>query len=493
MALAAIASLAAVLLLTNLGNRYLWQDEAQTALLARTILDGGIPLGTDGRNSFSQERGAEFGEDGVWRWHPWLSFYLVAASFATFGENAGAARLPFALLGVASVVLTGCTARRLWRDRTAALAAAGTLALCVPFLLLHRQARWYAAAAFLSLLGLHAYTRIRPGAWGAVATLVGAATLLFHTHYLYATTLLVALILHALLFERPRLRGVLAGAAATGLLNLPWIVWFAGVRYADNYAERLFDPTTSLRYARRYLLLTMRDFLHPLFLGVPVGLAAWFTAFPSKASPPDAETRRGVWLVVLFCAVTLAALALTSPGAYVRYLTPLVPPLFLLVGLAVAATMRLSRILGLALVATWIAVAGHLPLFLHELRHDYDGPIEGIVEFFQEHGQPGDTIAITYGDLPVKFYGDFRVIGGLTGEDLSEARDADWILLRKHAHTEEEKRVRAELLQHLSPGTYKRYEIPAPDLAWGNREDVRLHRFATVQGYDPIVVFGRRR
>lgn len=38
MALAALASLAAVLLLTNLGNRYLWQDEAQTALRARTIL-----------------------------------------------------------------------------------------------------------------------------------------------------------------------------------------------------------------------------------------------------------------------------------------------------------------------------------------------------------------------------------------------------------------------------------------------------------------------
>ena len=53
--------------------------------------------------------------------------------------------------------------------------------------------------------------------------------------------------------------------------------------------------------------------------------------------------------------------------------------------------------------------------------------------------------------------------------------------------------MRTELLQHLSPGTYQRYEIPAPDLAWGNREDVRLHRFATVQGYDPIVVFGRRR
>ena len=79
--------LSATLLLANLGNQYLWQDEAQTALLARSVLEHGIPQGTDGTNSFSQERGVEIAPDGVWRWHTWLSFYVTAASFAPMGSS----------------------------------------------------------------------------------------------------------------------------------------------------------------------------------------------------------------------------------------------------------------------------------------------------------------------------------------------------------------------------------------------------------------------
>jgi hypothetical protein len=48
---------------TNLDNVYLWQDEAQTALISQTVLQGGIPKGSDGKNYFSQELGAEYGEN----------------------------------------------------------------------------------------------------------------------------------------------------------------------------------------------------------------------------------------------------------------------------------------------------------------------------------------------------------------------------------------------------------------------------------------------
>lgn len=72
---------ACVLILTNLGNQSLWQDEAQTALISRTVQTHGIPMGYDGRNFFSQELGAEYDEHGRWRWHTWLPFYLLAAFF----------------------------------------------------------------------------------------------------------------------------------------------------------------------------------------------------------------------------------------------------------------------------------------------------------------------------------------------------------------------------------------------------------------------------
>ena len=101
--LAVLGALASLLLLLELGEPYLWQDEAQTAVISRTILSEGMPYGSDGRNFFSQELGAEYADDYLWRWHTWLSFYVVALFFAILGESTLAARLPFALSGIATV------------------------------------------------------------------------------------------------------------------------------------------------------------------------------------------------------------------------------------------------------------------------------------------------------------------------------------------------------------------------------------------------------
>ena len=108
-----ILVLAAGLILGNLGDRLLWQDEAQTALLARSVLENGIPTGFDGRNHFSQEWGAEVDEAWRWRWHTWLPFYLLAGFFSLLSEGTGVARLPFALFGIATVAATGALARAL--------------------------------------------------------------------------------------------------------------------------------------------------------------------------------------------------------------------------------------------------------------------------------------------------------------------------------------------------------------------------------------------
>jgi hypothetical protein len=114
------------------------------------------------------------------------------------------------------------------------------------------------------------------------------------------------------------------------------------------------------------------------------------------------------------------------------------------------------------------------------------------VGFLNERASAGDTVAITYGDLPLKFYTELRVIGGLTGEDLSEADGAHWIILRRHLYTEEEKRVRDALVARLSPETYEAYTLDVPDLAWSNREDIRLHHFETVHNYPRVVIYGKR-
>jgi len=192
------AGIAAALVLPDLGDPHLWQDEAQTAVLAVSILDHGIPLGYDGRNHFSQELGKEYADNTVWRWHTWLSFYVTAASLALFGPTTFAARLPFALFGIACAALCFGVARRLWRDRAAAVAAGLACALSVPFLILSRQSRYYTLAALFCLYGLDAYARLDSGGTRRRIALFAAALGAFHTHYIYAATLWAGVGLHAL-------------------------------------------------------------------------------------------------------------------------------------------------------------------------------------------------------------------------------------------------------------------------------------------------------
>ena len=100
----AVVLVAACLIFFRLDQRLLWVDEAETALLGRSVLVYGIPKAYDGRNLVSQEVGREYRADYVWRWTPWLEKYLTAGSFAVLGESTFTARLPFALVGLLSVV-----------------------------------------------------------------------------------------------------------------------------------------------------------------------------------------------------------------------------------------------------------------------------------------------------------------------------------------------------------------------------------------------------
>ena len=225
----AVLLVVSFLLLSNLGNQYLWDDEAQTALISETILDHGVPLGYDGKNFFSQELGREYGEGYVWKWHTWLSFYILAAFFKLFGISTFTARLPFALFGIGTVLLTYFFALTLWKSRRIAAIATVFLVFSVPYLLLARQCRFYSLAAFFSLLSLYAYLLIIEEKRYASTTFFISTALLFHTHYFYFGALILTCLAHAMVFHKSKVRKLLRLFALLILFNLPWILWFSNI------------------------------------------------------------------------------------------------------------------------------------------------------------------------------------------------------------------------------------------------------------------------
>ncbi|MEE2665829.1 MAG: glycosyltransferase family 39 protein [Myxococcota bacterium] len=495
--LALALALGALLAFANLDAQLLWQDEAQSALLARTTLEHGIPLGTDGRNFFSQELGAEYDEAHRWRWHTWLHLYLVAGSFALFGESTSAARWPAALFGVLTLLVVYQLAREWWgRDRVAAHAANAVLLLLVPFWILVRQCRYYSLTAFLSTTLLLGYARIAGGRRGGGPIYLLAGVALFHAHYVYLAPLLVATAVHAALWGRGVLRPVLLSAGGVVALCAPWIVWQSGMDYGRHYADQLTEPSLWLANASwfvRSLLVHASGMVALAGLVLTAGLVGWRRG---RGELVRLARDRGATAVALSAIALLATVSIVAPGPFFRYLTPLLPLTALALGALVAVVARWHALAALGLLAA-IAASQPLTRFGYELTHGFDGPIEGLVTYLGEHADPTDVVWITYGDLPLKFYTNLRVLGGLTGEDLSTAlqrEPPDWVIVRRHVvHPDRDGVVADFIADQIDFSTLRKIELPFTDTPFENREEPAEHRFRSARHGAPVVLFRRAR
>ena len=248
--LRSLAPLAVVLLLAlfpifyDLGGPPLWDDEADTVVFARRIVETGLPIAWDGRMFLDSDSGLRvapraLGHDFVMVGTPWLPFYATAASFAMLGVGTAPARLPFAIAALATIALLYAFVLRATGCRRAALAAAILLPTSTQFLLYARESRSYAFNMLFTVVVLWCFVLLRDRAQGGAAAsngrgarfdiravgLVVAAVLLFHSQIMPAAIAIGTCALLALFHPRfrPRLGALLRLAPWVMLFTLPWI------------------------------------------------------------------------------------------------------------------------------------------------------------------------------------------------------------------------------------------------------------------------------
>jgi hypothetical protein len=117
--------------------------------------------------------------------------------------------------------------------------------------------------------------------------------------------------------------------------------------------------------------------------------------------------------------------------------------------------------------------------------------MEGFVGYLRQYAQPTDTVAITYGDMPVKWYTGLRVIGGLTGENLERASHARWVIFRKYTICEKDKMVADYLSSKITWSNYRKIILDVPDTPYENREDPQNHLYRTSTKEDRAVIYER--
>ncbi len=517
---------AALLFFVRLGSTYLWQDEAQTALLGRQILRHGVPLTGKGAASASALAGRDTGIGGLFLHIPPLQAYLAAAGMALFGETALGARFFFTLSGFACVCVLPWAMGRSWPLGTTT-AAQLALALHVPFLLFSRQARYYAPAAFLVLVAVGALTRLGPARTdterralyeAGLAVALALLALTFEFAYLSALAGTVV-VLFWIVFRRRHERGwaglrSLWPCVPSILLFLSWL-WLARTapsrRGGQGYSESAPDFPS-------YFLGQVNAYVVPL--AVVLVLLSCYAAVRLRQRRVATTDRGGdafVFLSLLISAVHLTLCTFTT-HRFMRYVVPVVP---LLVAATVAVLYYVTELGARAAWPRWfrtalmlVLISGlwsgrdgagrawlpwerwleqatgcrwsrrngvHLAAYVRELRKPPRGPVARVVDYLRTHANPGAVVVAAYGEKPLKFHTRCAVFGGETGN--LPPGTAHWIWPRYiPAPWWELKGAMRWIEERLAEGGYEAVEFRGTvDSIWENRPDPEWHVFSESQ------------
>ena len=112
---------AAVLVLPRLDHTPFWNDELFVAISARNVISSHTLTSWDGRNLYAEGNG-NYTDNHLRNGNPPLDILVAGAAFKLFGATTWAGRLPFALFGLAALVLFWRVLRREFPDTACALA-----------------------------------------------------------------------------------------------------------------------------------------------------------------------------------------------------------------------------------------------------------------------------------------------------------------------------------------------------------------------------------
>jgi 4-amino-4-deoxy-L-arabinose transferase-like glycosyltransferase len=394
----AMVTAAAFLLFARLGHHALWDDEATTALAAVAVWRTGDTTAVIDHNIVAYEGGVEL-RNLRFRYLPPLPAYLAAPFVGLMGNHSFPARLPFAICGMACVLLIIWW---MWRDRADLLTSvilSTALLANVSLFLYFRQARYYSVVILGSVAAAYLYLRWN-GRRRPLFLLAAVSVCLLLSNYLIFAACYCCLAADYLLWGRKRKplhgRDWLALWLPQIAVGVPLaLIWNPLGQTAGQYldAKMLADRATLFWW-------NLRD-LDRCEFGVTLLLLS---------APLLYLVLREIWLLRGFVAffVYLVAIMILSPqplagltptgNAEVRYLIPLIP-LAIFVGAATVRALCRQKwwlAVPLALFAFGTNALQIYPLFtgryrstvalyIGELRHPPNDPYKETAKWINAH------------------------------------------------------------------------------------------------------------
>lgn len=228
--LVAIMSIMAVLIFSNIDNSLLWKDEAITANIGYNTLKYGYPKIWDGVNLISSTDGNSFNQFLVSSNYEWLQFYLCAISFAIFGKTTFAARLPFAIFALLSILVVWLIAEKIFNGIKKTICCTFFYGLNVQFLLYSFQSRYYSLVLFGTAICVYCvlcieekFIKMEKIKWRDYLFLTGVTALIFHSNRVSGFTVATSIIVYLLYRHKIKAFKMIC-AVSIGVLT--WLIWF---------------------------------------------------------------------------------------------------------------------------------------------------------------------------------------------------------------------------------------------------------------------------
>lgn len=431
----------AFVLFYNLGDRMLWGDEAETALLGVNITKFGVPRATDGKNYITLlGQGQDTNANDIWVWRPWLDSYITAASFALFGKSTSTARLPFVFIAFLSVLFLAFIAHRFYRKNEVTLITTLLFVTNVAFLLHARQCRYYALIGFAQMGLIYGFHQLLTGkSKSGIFYFALALVVQFYCNYILVLPNILALIIATIIIYRRHLRLIqneLIGLGIFTLAVIPWLLYAQPWHQAGTLGFKHFGNNLS------YLLAQINFHIVPYVL-LLIPAIMYFTR-RGKLTAKLQSTAEYSDKVFLWCLVPAFLLALSvTPGNFFRYLIPLIPVFILLLSVIITdyikprylryllvAVLSLSNVISV-LDAYPVQSAFDMPIirFISEITSKYDNKLEDVVLFLQKNARPEETIFVADPEFPLIFYTDMHIIDArINPPDVNNL--PDWIFAK---------------------------------------------------------------
>jgi dolichyl-phosphate-mannose-protein mannosyltransferase len=512
-----------LLIFLGLGDGALQVDEGGDTFISATILKYGVPMHSDGVNA---TMGFADIYDGLFIYRTWIPYYLQAFSLSLFGNTTFAARLPFALVGVLSVIALYFLALRLTANKFTAFLSALFLASSVPALLYFRTARYVGLPILLTILLLYFYFSIFADKKWKPAPFIITALLFFHSMYVAFAGVIFGVLIHFLLYRkkiRPEnVAQVPKCAVIIACFTLPWLMAISPVfsQISQFYVATsdLVDTSISgyFKHFFGYLFQT-NNYIFP-FIFLPL-------LFLKNLRPYRLQIQ-----LLSICIVTHLLVSSTHAIPLHQYVAGIFPLLYILLAMIVTMGFRAgvwpSGILTGVLIFTNIVHVGPLlPLkkyfqhresgfgqspylqyasftfmrevhltsvfykHLYQISHPYQGPLDKILEFFKTHGNSSQTCYIDNESESLAFYTGMKLIAG---DALNLKNPPDWIVLRgDQRNLDQSNSVKRTLQTLIESNPYRKIILDAPAIRINNSYEIQIHQFRSPESTERVILYQR--